>query len=288
VLQDGPRILDCLEFDERLRISDGLADAAFLAMDLERLGAPMAARRFLEDYEHASGDDPPRSLEDHYIAYRAHVRCKVSCIRARQQPGPGVEALARDLAGLALRHLQRARVRLVLVGGLPGSGKSTVAERLATERGWLHLSSDLVRKELAGVPPGTHREEAFRAGLYSPDSTERTYRELLTRAQQALQAGRSVLLDASFTDGRWRQQARDLAARTASDLVELHCAAPPDLADHRITVRTGSASDATPAVRRQLALAADPWPEAGTVDTTRPLDTTLEQVRRLVGVESGA
>lgn len=283
VLDDGPRVLDCLEFDERLRIGDGLADASFLAMDLERLGAPAAARRFLDAYERASGDDPPRSLEDLYVAYRAQVRCKVSCIRARQQPGPEVEALARDHADLALRRLQHGRVRLVLVGGLPGSGKSTLAERLAAETGWLHLSSDLLRKQLAGVPAGEHRQHGFRTGLYSPDSTARTYGELLTRAQAALETGGSVLLDASFTDGQWREQARELAQRTSSDLVELHCAAPPELADHRIRERTGSASDATPGVRRQLARSADAWPEAASVDTTRPLEASLAQVRHLVG-----
>ena len=92
-LQDGPRILDCLEFDDRLRWVDGLDDAAFLAMDLERLGASELAERFTSWYIEYSGDPAPASLRHHYTAYRAFVRAKVSCLRCRQgdprrRPGP--------------------------------------------------------------------------------------------------------------------------------------------------------------------------------------------------------
>jgi uncharacterized protein len=103
-LQDGPRILDCLEFDDRLRWVDWLDDAVFLAMDLERLGASELAERFTGWYIEYSGDPAPTSLRHHYIAYRAFVRAKISCLRCRQgDPLAGGEA--RQLAAMALRHL---------------------------------------------------------------------------------------------------------------------------------------------------------------------------------------
>ncbi|MGZ6827052.1 MAG: AAA family ATPase [Mycobacteriales bacterium] len=258
VLPDGARLLDCLEFDERLRVGDGLADAAFLAMDLERLGAPTAGRSFLDAYRAATADDGPAGLEDHYLAYRAHVRAKVGCLRGAQQPGS-----AGRLAGLALAHLERARVRLVLVGGLPGSGKTTVAARLAEEHGWSHLSSDVVRVELA--PPDR----------YSPASVDRVYAELAARAEGLLAGGTTVVLDASLVDARQRERLRELAGRTCADLVELRCAVPDALADERIRSRPPGPSEATPEVRALLAGRADPWPEAGVLDASRALEATV-------------
>src|SRR5438876_1013369 len=122
-LDDGPRILDCLEFDERLRCMDVLEDAASLAMDLERLGRPDLGAAFLADHAEFLGDRYPQSLAEFYLAYRGVVRAKVAAIRWAQgtQGALGALGQSRGLLHTALRHLERATVRLVLVGGLPGS-----------------------------------------------------------------------------------------------------------------------------------------------------------------------
>jgi uncharacterized protein len=118
-LDDGPRILDCLDFDDRLRWLDGLDDAAFLAMDLERLGASHLARCFVEWYAEFAGDPAPSSLRHHYVAYRAFVRAKVSCIKNAQGDHPaGGEA--RQFTELALRHLRAGAVTMTLIGGCRG------------------------------------------------------------------------------------------------------------------------------------------------------------------------
>ncbi len=83
-LPDGPRVLDCLEFDDRLRYVDVLDDVAFLAMDLERLAAPEAAEHFQYWYAEFAGRPRVVSLEHHYTAYRAFVRAKVACLQADQ------------------------------------------------------------------------------------------------------------------------------------------------------------------------------------------------------------
>jgi aminoglycoside phosphotransferase family enzyme/predicted kinase len=282
VLADGPRVLDCLEFDERLRVCDGIADAAFLAMDLERLGAPAAGRLFLGAYRAAAHDDPPTSLEHFYLAYRAHVRCKVTCIRARQSPTAENAALARQFAELALTHLQQGRIRLVVLGGLPGSGKTTVATGLGEAAGWVHLSSDRTRKGLAGRRGKRDGAVPFRTGLYSPNMTARTYQALLAEARTALQGGFSVVLDASFVDQRWRELARVVARDSSADLTEMRCATSGHVADARIRQRMSSVSDATPEVRRELALDADPWPEARTLGTTVPVEETLRAAWLLI------
>ena len=175
-LADGPRALDCLEFDDRLRYLDRIDDAAFLAMDLERLGAPDLGTAFLQWYVELSGDNAPPALVDHYVAYRAFVRAKVACVRTAQ--GEDHTAEARQLLDLTFEHLSANAVTLVLVGGAPGTGKSTVAAELADRLGLVLLGSDRVRKELAGLDPATPAGSTYGTGIYAA----RAHRADLRRA----------------------------------------------------------------------------------------------------------
>jgi aminoglycoside phosphotransferase family enzyme/predicted kinase len=286
-LDDGPRVLDCIEFAEAFRLGDTLADAAFLAMDLERLGHPELASRFLAAYREHAGDSWPVSLAHHHIAYRAHVRAKVAAIRTAQ----GVKAAgdeARNLLALALRHLDAARVRLIVVGGLPGTGKSTLAAGLGDRLGATVLRSDEIRKELAGLAPTTPADAPFGEGIYTPAGTERTYDTLLDRATVALGLGESVVLDASWTHEPWRAAARAIAERTRSELVELRCSAPTAVAAkrmHRRQAAHNDPSDATPAIAATMAASMPPWPTATTIDTSGAPDTSLScAVRALADV----
>jgi uncharacterized protein len=265
-LDDGPRILDCLEFDDRLRWIDGLDDAAFLAMDLERLGAPALAERFTGWYAEFAADPAPPGLRHHYLAYRAFVRAKVACIRAEQGDSPA-GAEFRQLAAMTVRHLRAGAVTLVLTGGLPGTGKTTLAGMLADRLGWVVLRSDQIRKELAGLPPKAPAAAAFGRGIYTASWTEHAYRELLRRAALLLELGESVILDASWSSSRQRAAAAAVAEKTSADLVQLRCTAPPPLAAQRMRTRTGDASDANSAIAAQMAAAFAPWPEAITLDT---------------------
>jgi uncharacterized protein len=273
-LDDGPRILDCLDFDDRLRWLDGLDDAAFLAMDTERLGAAGLARQFIDWYAEYSGDPAPASLRHHYVAYRAFVRAKVACIQCAQsiQAGAGDLAAAgqaRQLAGLALRHLRAGAVTMVLVGGLPGTGKSALAGALADRLGWTVLNSDRIRKELAGVPAGHPAAAPFEAGIYAEAWTNRCYGELLRRAVALLADGESVMLDASWISAGHRAAAATAAARAGADLVQLCCTAPAGLAERRMAARPPCPSDANPQIARQMAAVLEPWPDATTIDTGR-------------------
>jgi uncharacterized protein len=279
-LPDGPRILDCLEFDDRLRYLDQLDDAAFLAMDLEHLGAPELAERFLGWYVEFAGDPAPPSLLHHYLAYRAFVRVKVSCLRHGQGAAAAADE-ARLLAAITQRHLATSAVALVLVGGPPGTGKSTLAAGLADRLGCVLLRSDRVRKELAGIDPEQDAAAPYQQGIYTPEWTERTYTEMLARAERLLGLGESVVLDASWTDPTWRSAAADVAVRTHSDLTAIRCAAPPEVAAARLHGRPGI-SDAGEEIAAAMRAETSEWPGAIAVDTTPSRELVIQQAVELV------
>jgi predicted kinase len=278
-LHDGPQVLDCLEFDDRLRFGDVVADVAFLAMDLERLGRLDLARRLLDRYAQRSGDHWPASLEHFDIAYRAIVRAKVACLRLGEDPESA--ATARERLALAARHLAEGRVRVVLIGGPPATGKTTLAGALGRATGWPVLHSDEVRKELAGIAPARSAAAPIDRGIYTASASDRTYDALLDRARSLLEGGSSVILDASWSSGARRAAALAVADVTVSEVYALMCAVAPAVADARAAARAragGDASDATPAIAAALRARFEPWPQATTLDTSGAIDRVVENV----------
>jgi hypothetical protein len=268
-LPDYPRVLDCIEFDDRLRWVDSLDDACFLAMDLEHLHRVDLAQRFLTWYLELSGSSAVASLQHHYVAYRAFVRAKVSCIRAAQ----GLHSAAADAdtyARLALSHLRAGQPQLLLVGGAPGTGKTTLARAIAERQGWVALSSDEVRRQL----PEKYQDR------YSPEAKEATYHLLLQHARHALERGQCVVADATWGDPAMRTAAQDAAAVTASELVALECQAPVEVSSARAQRRLAAGRDASEAgadIARHLAAARGPWPEAITIATDTTPDDSLRK-----------
>jgi len=282
-LDDGPRVLDCIEFDDRLRYGDVLADVTFLAMDLERLHADDEARSFLDWYREFSGDTYPQTLSDHYIAYRALIRCKVACIK-HEQGDATKRREATELLDLADAHLESARVRLVLVGGLPGTGKSTLAAGLSDATGWTVLRSDEVRKDLAGLAHKPSAHESFGHGIYSSEMTDQTYEELIRRARRLLALGESVVLDASWLNSRHRESAASVALETHSDIYELRCTLEAKCARDRMRLRARGgmdASDADERIAAAMAVNVDRWPKAVEISTG---DEPAACVARALGV----
>ena len=284
-LTDGPRALDCLEFDDRLRYGDVLADVAFLAMDLERLGRRAMARQLLEGYRARTRDDWPDSLEDLYVASRALVRAKVACLRVADDPTASSQA--QELLALAAKHLAAGRVRLVLIGGPPATGKTTLARELRRATGWPVVRSDEVRKELAGLPPTTSAASPPDRGLYAKSWTERTYAALLDRARELLERGSSVIVDASWGLDSQRSQAEQVAAATASEVTSFRCEVPPQIADARASARAqqgGDASDASGAIVAEMRARFEPWPDALVLDTADALDSIVPRVLAALGL----
>jgi len=254
-------------------------------MDLEARGAPRSAAWFLSRYRELAGVEHLPSLEHHYIAYRAFVRAKVECLR-HAQGDTGAAAQANEMLQLCRRRLDAGRVHLVLLGGLPGTGKTTLARALTAadpdERQWTVLSSDVIRKELAGQDPFARCAAPYREGIYTPAHTDAAYAELLRRAGAALAQGASVVIDASWSDERHRRSARALASAHSAALTEVRCEAPPAECARRLGARCRSTSDADESVLVAMTAHADPWPAAHAVATVTDPDTAAVAVCRLL------
>jgi predicted kinase len=279
-LHGGPALLDCLEFDDQLRYVDGIDDAAFLAMDLEFLGRKDLGDDFLRQYQELAADSAPQALTDFYIAYRAVVRAKVDCVRHAQGHQDAI-ADARRHIGIALEHLRAATVRLVLVGGGPGTGKSTLASSLAERMRAQVVSTDDVRRqlELSGVITGDIG--VLDGGLYAAANVAAVYDAVLSRARLALAGGRSVILDGTWHDPSQRRCARAVAAETDSPIIEFACTTSLAEAAARIENRASTTSDATPDIAKAFAGGDGSWDGAVPIDTSRPITESLIEAHEI-------
>jgi uncharacterized protein len=277
MLDDGPRILDCLAFDDGYRVSDVLADIGFLVMDVERLAGRAAARHLLRCYCEFSNEHHPSSLAHHYVAYRAHVRAKVATLRWTQGDADAADEARRHHAQ-AHDHLRRARTTMVLLGGGPGTGKTTLADALSGELGWVALDSDTVRKDLCGVDHDDHHVE-IHPDLYSSATTDETYRRLIERAGSVLAAGESVILDATWAHATHRELARRTASEHGARLIEIECRVAPQIAVERILARQRAALDVSDATSSLVGGARDSWPTAILVDNS---DSVEQVCNRLI------
>ncbi len=276
-LDDGPRILDCLAFDDDLRIDDVLNDIAFLVMDVHRLAGRDTARRLMEAYHEFSNEHHPSSLAHHYVAYRAHVRTKIACLRAEQGDDDSAE-LARSYHSLALDHLERAQIRIVLVGGGPGVGKTSLSRRIAEHYGYVHLATDEIRHDVAGIPHDEHAFAPLDRGAYDTDVVDATYDEQAREACSLLSGGHGVVLDASWASNRHR----DALRRAIGDLgvvpIEFECVLDDAIARERIACRLTDPhdpSDATPELVDLLRSRRDMWPEAHQIGTFASVDEVV-------------
>lgn len=298
---DGPAgrqacIFDCIEFNKRFRYTDVAGDVAFLVMDLEYRGRPDLAEAFLQRYLAASGDQDLLSIIDFYKCYRAAVRGKVEGFRLSQPEVSGRDkaqalAAARRYFALACRYARRDRPPILIITcGLTATGKSTLARRLAERAGLALVSSDVVRKGLAGLAPQEHRFEPFRRGIYGPAFTDKTYRAILAKAGAHLEKGESVIADASFVQRKHRRWARRLAEGEGADFYCLEFRASDAAVRRRLARRLrqgGDPSDARWEIYLALKEAFQPVEELDrdrhiVVDTARPLGRSLGAVRRQI------
>jgi len=177
-------------------------------------------------------------------------------------------------------------VRLVLVGGAPATGKSTLARALGAETGWPVLRSDAIRKELADVPLAQDASAPMDAGIYTSEWTTRVYDELLLRARAVLEMGESVILDATFADPGERVRAVSVASKTVSDLIALQCSVPSSVAQARAEQRSAAGadvSDADATVTAALAARFAPWPEATRLDTSVAVAASVAAALEAIG-----
>jgi aminoglycoside phosphotransferase family enzyme/predicted kinase len=252
-LLDGrPTLFDAIEFSERIGSTDLLYDLAFLVMDLDHRGLRPLANLVLGRYLAMTEDHYGLPALPLFLSVRAAVRCHVSALAAARQAETEERERkateARTYLALARRCLEARSPALIAVGGLSGTGKTTLARALAPRYGALpgalHLRTDEIRKRLLGAEPETR----LPAEAYGAHVTRQVYRRLEEQAAIALAAGRTVVADGVFAAPAERADLEAVAKRATVPFAGLWLEAPHRIAAARIEARRSDASDATPAV----------------------------------------
>lgn len=286
-LLDPPVAIDCIEFNDEFRQIDAVDELCFLAMECDYLGASHVGERVLEVYCRATGDAPCETLVQFFKSYRAAVRAKVYALRADQLAGDARRAAletATEYLRLADRYRRREeRPLVIVVGGLMGTGKSTLAMALATTLGIDAIQTDAVRREILGA---SDKPAEYGQGNYARESRALVYRELFRRAAEPLSDGLSIVLDGTFLSRRTIEEAQTLAHRHEAELLVVRCVCSEKIVRQRIAARAASAESLSEA-RPELLAAQQAEVEAPPqgvpvleVDTTEPLAEQLSQVIR--------
>jgi len=254
LFNDQPILFDAIEFNDAIAFIDVLYDLAFLLMDLDMRGLSDLANLCLNRYLQRRDELEGIAALPLFLSTRAAVRAKVSAsAEASQQDDAGRAAMRQEATrcfDAAGRYLDPAQPDLVAIGGLSGTGKTTLARTLAPARGRppgaLHLRTDLLRKQMWGAGEFDRLPQE----AYAPEFTERVYAELLARAAKGLAAGQSVVADAVWLKPQERAEIQSVAQRAGAPFHGLWLSAPEPTATERVSGRTGDASDADAAVVR--------------------------------------
>ena len=286
-LHDGaPTLFDCIEFNDEFACIDVLYDVAFLLMDLIQRGLDEHAALLFNRYLDLTGDNDGLPALPLFLSARAAVRAHVEAALIRSEKQKNAARAASSAAGylgLGLRLLEPHPPRLIAIGGLSGSGKSTIAQALAASLlpapGGRLLRSDVLRKRLAGVAPETRLPRES----YSLAAAQRVYAALGAEAAAVLHAGYSVLVDATFLRAEERAAIARVAAQAGVPFTGLWLEAARDVLARRLAGRRGDASDADLAVLDwQLGLDAGPV-EWQRVDAAGDLPATIAAARAVSG-----
>ena len=255
--KDSPTLFDAIEFDSAFSTIDVLYDLAFLLMDLDQRGYPDLANRAMNRYLARTDEYHGLSTLPLYLSMRAAVRAKVGASLAGLAEGQAErsDAVSRARKHMedAERYLKSSTPHLIAVGGVSGTGKSTLAAELAPvlagAPGAVVLRTDVIRKVLAGVEP----ETALPPEAYSGGRRGAVYEALVARARITLSEGRSVIVDAVLGEPRARHGLEQLAKETRARFDGLWLTGAQHVLEERIDARTGDASDADAGVlRRQI------------------------------------
>lgn len=247
---------DGIEFNPEYRWIDVVSDVAFTAMDLADRGYRELAHRLISAWLEQTGDYEGVAVLDWYLVYRALVRAKVAVIRSRQQTMNQDRAACVQEAFVYVRLAQRFLVpqprKLVITFGLSGSGKTTHSQRLVDTLGMIRIRSDVERKRLAGLAADADSGSTMNSGLYDPLRTSLTYAHLASMARRMLEAGRSVIVDATFLMREQRRQFQELAHDVGAEFAIVPFEAEEHELRRRIIERGRAGSDASEANLRVL------------------------------------
>jgi len=250
-------IFDCLEFNPRFAVSDVASEIAFFVMDLEFYKHKELADFFINRYLHYTGDWELLQVLDFYKCYRAYVRGKVTGFNLNDRgmsksDKQDAKIAAKEYFTLANKYAKNlhAKPKLIMVMGLPGVGKTYLAQRLAECVHAYHLCTDIIRKEITNTPIEMHRFEGYGKGIYTSEASQRTYDEMYRRTESFLAQGKTAIIDATFSWEKSRNIARAIAEKHHVPLYIINCTCPEKVVLARMKKREKefSLSDATPEV----------------------------------------
>ncbi len=267
------RMFDCIEFNEDLRWIDVASEIAFTFADLLAHRQPGLANWFVDEVLSHSGDYEAALVLRFYALYRTLVRAKVAAIRLQQTQDGCAEVLA--WLTLAEHLVAPVHPQLVITHGLSGCGKTVASSKLLqsdSQASTLRLRSDVERKRLFGLNVTQHSGSATNAGIYAVDAHGRTYAHLLDQADRLLQAGWSVIVDATFLRRADRHAFQSLAKERNAAFAILAPQASPEQLRDRILKRSGPGRDASEATLEVL---------AQQMQTLEPLDAQERQMLSL-------
>jgi aminoglycoside phosphotransferase family enzyme/predicted kinase len=253
VFLDGrPVPFDCIEFNPELRWIDVMNEVAFLVMDLLEHRMEGAGWRFLNAYLEATGDYAGLRVLRYYLVYRAMVRAKIACIRARQPEADAAKRSAtdreyRDYLALAESLTVPGRRALILMHGLSGSGKSTIALTMLERLGAVRVRSDVERKRMHGLAAQARTHADPYGGIYAPENTRITYDRLKLLVREIIESGYPAIVDAAFLWRAERDVFRALAREAKARFLMVSCRASDAVLRRRIAEREAAMKDASEA-----------------------------------------
>lgn len=247
-----PTLFDCLEFNEELATTDVLYDLAFLLMDLWHRGFHNHANALYNRYLDMSEESSGLAALPLFLSMRAAIRAHVIATQARLEPDetrrPEREEKAKNYLVTALAFLQKSPPRLIAIGGLSGTGKSTLATAIAPQTGSPPgarlLRTDIVRKRMFGLSP----ETKLASETYTPEQGERVYTRLVDKIAATLKSGRPTIVDGVFAEPSERRKIEKLAIDMGASFAGIWLNAPVDQLKKRVDARRGDASDADSSV----------------------------------------
>jgi uncharacterized protein len=285
-------IFDCIEFNDRFRYIDVASDVAFLAMDFDHHDRHDLSRKIISRMAESLGDNGMLGLIDFYKCYRAYVRGKVESFQqARAEEPKNEQQKSRGQAEryfrLSLRYaLFGSEPTVLAVMGRAASGKSTLADGLGRELGLKVISSDRTRKELARVPLFQRAKGAARRSLYSEAMTNETYKKLFQHAKTQLDQHASLILDATFSRRRYRDELRQMLDSRRATYWFIEAEAPDEVVKQRLEQRKGATHVVSDARLRDFEMLMRSYEAASEIDThhclhvatDRPTAVTIAQV----------
>lgn len=281
-------LFDCIEFNEPFRFVDTMFDLAFLVRDLDAAGRSDLSNVVLNAYIEQMGDWEGLQVLPLYLSRQAYVRAKITSFLLDDPAIPAADKqtaaetaalhyrLAWDYTRSPLGQASAAHQgKLILMAGMSGSGKSTVARKLAQKMGGIYIRSDAVRKHLAGLP----LQEKADSSLYSAEMTEKTYARLQELGLMLARLGYPVILDARYDRQSIREAVLQAALAQGLSPQIVYCTAPIEVLQQRLQQRQGDISDATADLLAHQQQ--EPFSELETAclkifDTTQDLEAQLQ------------